>query len=363
MTESRFRWPVLLVLSALLTACIEPTTTIRRERGNEVHVRGAEPQPSVGTDELYTVQAGDTLFRIAFRHQTTVDQLVAWNSIADRNRIQVGQRLRVGSPAPISVHTAAVADLAPTPAPAVTVASGEPASRGVPVDALPQVGALATSNVDPDTGVMTAAVGDAGTISRVEPYREPQPAVPPPPIPSPSVTVATTTATVSAAVASGDSDPEATLSAPAHASSVPPAGAAAAIATSSSGAPSAVRNGWSWPASGRLIATFVAGDPTRPGLDIAGSEGQAVYAAADGEVLFSGTGIIGYGELIVISHPGGLLSAYGHSRRRLVAEGAAIKRGQQIAEMGRDSSGRQLLHFEIRKAGKPVDPLAYLPAR
>jgi lipoprotein NlpD len=115
--------------------------------------------------------------------------------------------------------------------------------------------------------------------------------------------------------------------------------------------------------AGRLAGTFVAGDATRSGIDITGTEGQAVYAAADGEVLFSGTGIIGYGELIVIQHPNGLLSAYGHSRRRLVNENAKIKRGQQIAEMGRDASGRQMLHFEVRKAGKPVDPLAYLPGR
>ena len=120
---------------------------------------------------------------------------------------------------------------------------------------------------------------------------------------------------------------------------------------------------WRWPADGHLIGRFVAGDATKQGVDIAGSSGQAVRAAADGVVVYSGAGLVGYGELIIIKHSEAWLSAYGHNRKRLVNEGQSIKAGQQIAEMGRSGASRDMLHFEIRHNGKPVDPLQYLPPR
>jgi lipoprotein NlpD len=89
--------------------------------------------------------------------------------------------------------------------------------------------------------------------------------------------------------------------------------------------------------------------------------GDVVFAAKSGEVVYSGRGITGYGELIVIKHDDSTLSAYGHNRARLVKEGQRVTQGQQIAEMGKDASGRALLHFEVRRNGKPVDPLSVLP--
>jgi lipoprotein NlpD len=120
---------------------------------------------------------------------------------------------------------------------------------------------------------------------------------------------------------------------------------------------------WRWPTDGHLVGRFVAGDPTRQGVDIAGTAGQPVRAAADGVVVYSGSGLVGYGELIIIKHDEQWLSAYGHNRRRLVEEGARVGAGQQIAEMGRTGASRDMLHFEIRYNGKPVDPLLYLPQR
>lgn len=120
---------------------------------------------------------------------------------------------------------------------------------------------------------------------------------------------------------------------------------------------------WQWPAEGQLIGRFVAGDPTRQGIDIAGNAGQPVLAAADGEVVYSGSGLVGYGELIIIKHSDSWLSAYGHNRKRLVNEGERVRGGQQIAEMGRSGASRDMLHFEIRRDGRPVDPLAHLPRR
>lgn len=120
---------------------------------------------------------------------------------------------------------------------------------------------------------------------------------------------------------------------------------------------------WRWPAEGVVIGRFTTGDATKQGVDIAGANGQAVRASADGVVVYSGGGLVGYGELIIIKHSESWLSAYGHNRKRLVNEGQNVKAGQQIAEMGRSGASRDMLHFEIRYNGKPVDPLQYLPKR
>lgn len=119
---------------------------------------------------------------------------------------------------------------------------------------------------------------------------------------------------------------------------------------------------WQWPTAGDILHPFDA-SATRRGLGIAGSAGQPVQAAAAGEVVYSGTALIGYGELIIIKHSNTLLSAYGHNRARLVQEGDRVGRGEQIAEMGMNERDEELLHFEIRRDGQPVDPLSYLPRR
>ncbi|WP_374381628.1 peptidoglycan DD-metalloendopeptidase family protein [Thermomonas sp.] len=127
--------------------------------------------------------------------------------------------------------------------------------------------------------------------------------------------------------------------------------------------PAASSLGWRWPTDGNVFGSFAAGDPTRQGIDIAGKAGQPVRAAADGVVVYSGSGLVGYGELVIVKHNDQWLSAYGHNRARLVNEGQLVKAGQQIAEMGRSGAARDMLHFEIRYNGKPVDPQAYLPKR
>lgn len=120
---------------------------------------------------------------------------------------------------------------------------------------------------------------------------------------------------------------------------------------------------WSWPADGAISSGYVAGEPTRQGIDITGTEGQPVRAAADGVVVYSGSGLVGYGELVIVKHNDAWLSAYGHNRSRMVNEGQRVTAGQQIAQMGHTGAAHDLLHFEIRFNGKPVDPMAYLPRR
>lgn len=122
-------------------------------------------------------------------------------------------------------------------------------------------------------------------------------------------------------------------------------------------------SGWAWPAEGPLVGRFSSNGSLNKGIDIGGQLGQPVVAASDGSVVYAGGGLRGYGELIIIKHSDIYVSAYGHNRRLLVREGQQVKAGQTIAEMGSTGTDRVKLHFEIRRQGKPVDPLQYLPSR
>ncbi len=126
-----------------------------------------------------------------------------------------------------------------------------------------------------------------------------------------------------------------------------------------SGARAAKRVTWTWPAQGDLLRGF--SQTGGKGVDIAGKLGQPVYAAGDGRVVYSGSGLLGYGKLIIVKHDKNYLSAYAHNHRILVSEGDKVASGQRIAQMGRTGADRVKLHFEIRRDGKPVDPLRYLP--
>lgn len=120
---------------------------------------------------------------------------------------------------------------------------------------------------------------------------------------------------------------------------------------------------WTWPANGEVVSTFKSGEPLRSGIRIAGRDGDRIVAAEAGRVVYSGSGLIGYGRLIIVKHNDNYLSAYGHNRKILVEEGDQVTKGQKIAEMGSATNGDPLLHFEIRRDGKPVDPLPRLPRR
>ncbi len=119
---------------------------------------------------------------------------------------------------------------------------------------------------------------------------------------------------------------------------------------------------WTWPVSGELMNGFSPGEGKK-GLDIGGKLGQPIRAAAGGKVVYSGSGLSGYGNLIIIKHNETYLSAYGHNRKLLVGEGKTVQQGELIAEMGDSGKEGIMLHFEIRRNGKPVDPLRYLPKR
>lgn len=120
---------------------------------------------------------------------------------------------------------------------------------------------------------------------------------------------------------------------------------------------------WQWPARGKILARYSAASALNKGVDIAGTLGEPVVAAAPGVVVYAGNGLRGYGNLLIIKHSERYLSAYAHNNRLLVAEQSVVKAGQQIAEIGSSGTDKSKLHFEIRRDGKPIDPLKYLPKR
>jgi lipoprotein NlpD len=187
---------------------------------------------------------------------------------------------------------------------------------------------------------------EIGQVLRVVPPTADNPVVVARPVASPSAAASSVTPTQSASAAR-----------PAAAATSPASAAAAAASAASE-----EELGWIWPTSaGAVLAGF--DEAKNKGLDIGGKVGDAVLAAADGRVVYSGAGLRGYGNLIILKHNNTYLSAYAHNQTLLVKEDQSVRKGQKIAEMGNSDSDKVKLHFEIRRQGKPVDPSRYLPAR
>ena len=183
-------------------------------------------------------------------------------------------------------------------------------------------------------------------------------------------TVTTTTTTTAAPAATFKPLPPLPAKADAKASGVaiatPAAGSAVPLTGAATPQPAAAREGdddltWAWPAGGPVVAPF--DDAKTKGLAIGGKAGDPVFAAADGRVVYAGSGLRGYGNLVIVKHNANYLTAYAHNQSLLVKEDQIVKRGQKIAEMGSTDADRVQLHFEIRKQGKPIDPARLLPAR
>lgn len=301
--RSAWAW---LVLTGLLAGCASTgpaPVEDRSGRSPRSEAPAARPATVLPAGASHRVVKGDTLYGIAFRNGLDYRDLARWNGIGAPYTIRVGDQLRLTDPA-----RAVAANSAPKPAPPTT----RPA-------ALPSAPAAASAATTPAIGTRPA---------------------PPTSAPAPAPPTATNAPSTPPPVA------------PAPPAAVPPVPAAA---TATSGAIA-----WRWPLNGSVLAGYVAGDPARSGIDISGKAGGQVVAAADGEVVYSGNGLVGYGELVIIKHSPSLLSAYARNGRRLVEERAQVKAGQPIAEL---ASGRPVLHFEIRRNGKPINPLEYLPSR
>ncbi len=266
----------LLVLEALVAGCARHAPAPIEEkfstRPPEPNVRTLKPAPAKNPihGEVYRVQAGDTLYSIAWRLGLDFRQLATMNEIRDPSRIVVGQVLRV---------RAAHAQPAGSVIPKVAQSRASLPNRAAPV-------------------ASTAAQSTAAH--------------------------ARSTAQISAGI-------------------------------------SATNLQWVWPAEGRVSRAVSATGSI--GLEIRGTRGQTIHAAGGGQVVYGGSGLRGYGQLLIIKHDERFLSAYAHNDKLLVAEGQRIERGQPIALMGDSGASEVMLHFEIRKGGKAVEPLQYLPKR
>ncbi len=385
-----------LLLAACATVNDAPVVDLSTDRGAPSRAARVEPTPSTRSAAAveYVVSAGDTLYGIAFRHGLDYRSLAEWNRILPPFTIRPGEVLRLqadaAGAAPAS-RPASTAVSAPPPKPPLVAGAAPSAVEPAPDTVMlagpepgdvPPPGEALTYGIDPVTAPAPEVddASDAGpaalaATARPSPLPPAGPSVPTGLLPVPTGRAPDGGALPGAlpAVVPAAPPPSGAL-ARAVAEPVSP-GPAAEMAGSDgpgvepavpgAGGPARTVGGvrWRWPAQGTLVERFAAGDPARQGIDLRGRAGAAVVAAADGEVVYSGNGLVGYGELIIIKHSAEFLSAYGHNRRRLVAEGERVRSGQAIAEMGRAPNGFDALHFEVRRAGRPVDPLQFLPPR
>ncbi|SEO79380.1 lipoprotein NlpD [Luteibacter sp. UNC138MFCol5.1] len=325
--------PLAATLAAVLvlSGCgIERSSVVvTRSPGSYQPARAATPPPPPGGS--YRVSKGDTLYSIAFRNKVDFRDLASWNGIASPYTIWPGQELRLSPPGRAS-HTA-------TPAPVVAATpppSPAPHAAPPPAGAQPGFAPVTEAESAPPPAVVSAPAPATTTNTPVVVAGKPAESVVPPP-----------------------AAPSAPATQPPPPVENPPASTpiVASGATRSAGGIT-----WRWPADGALIKKFSSGDAI-PGIEVGGKAGDPIRAAADGVVVYSGNGLVGYGELVIIKHSDSFLSAYGHNRKRLVKEGEKVKAGQTVAEMGSSGATRDELQFQIRRDGNPVDPLQYLPPK
>jgi len=332
-----------------------------------------DPRP-----ESYIVKRGDTLYSIALDNGIEYRELAEWNDLEDANRIRIGQSLRLRAPAgsvsgadgvqtrPILSSAAPEAralDEAPAlrPLPGASQPATQSAAQSAsPATAQPAEQPAAQPAAQPATPAASNSLLRSGPLARKLPYSEQNLALLSKPEPA-----ALAPSSASASVASPAASATPTLpAAPPAAQPAPQAapGASAANAQANTDTDGDDDNiDWAWPSNGKLLAGF--SEPANKGIDLAGRIGDPVLAAAAGKVVYSGQGLRGYGKLVIIKHNKTFLSAYAHNSNILVKEGQSVTRGQRIAESGNTDSDSPKLHFEIRRFGKPTDPIKFLPAR
>ncbi|MCC7079803.1 MAG: peptidoglycan DD-metalloendopeptidase family protein [Burkholderiales bacterium] len=291
-----------------------------------------KPSPSMAEARpgTYTVKRGDTLYAIANAHGVGYRDLARWNNISNPAAIEVGQVLLVKDPNAPAGAPSIAAPSAPV-APGATVTQPYQAPPPVQGQAM---GAVGTPLPPPGDKPLTTETPPADLITTPQAVK----------LPYSQAALAQLQETTPA---------PATSAAPAPAS-VPERQPAPSAADD----PDAVN--WGWPTKGKVIAEFNENGGPK-GVQIAGNPGQAIVAAAPGRVVYTGHGLRGYGNLVIIKHNDTYLSAYAHNRSVLVKQGDTVAKGQKIAEMGDSDASRVMLHFEIRRLGKPVDPMRFLP--
>ena len=296
------------------------TATLRSE-AKPAGSKPGSPAAPIETGRLHTIQKGDTLISVALTNGLDYRELAAWNNIVNPNVIKLGEVLRLTAPGSVSTSAQGTTTGQPQP--------GAPVSSPLILTPMPS-GTLAgnTDKVKTEPKAVTLPYSDQA-------YNR--------------------------------------LSAEAAAATVPSGQAASSVVAPALTTPTPVTPApviapgsddvdWAWPIQpvpkGKLIAMFT---DANKGVDISGGKGTPILASAPGKVVYSGAGLRGYGRLVIIKHNATWLSAYAHNEKILVAEGEEVKKGQKIAEMGSSDADQVKLHFEIRKQGKPVDPMKFLP--
>jgi lipoprotein NlpD len=279
----------------------------------------------------YTVKSGDTLYSIAWRYELDAEQLAAWNDISTRTRVKAGQRLHTREPSGYRDNASsdrAIAYAGPD------IPDGTPWVKAKKGDTLYSIARRSDMELD-ELAMLNQLdppyIIHPGQTIFLQPLSSSRSGVP-------ATTGSQSTRQDTAGAATKTTKP----------------------ATKSEIAwPSSIK--WQKPVQGKIVNKFDARRSDSKGIDIAGRLGDPVLAAAPGKVVYSGDGLISYGNLVIIKHNKQYLSAYAYNQKLLVKEGDVIKAGQQIATMGRKDNAKPMLHFEIRRNGKPVNPLKYLP--
>ena len=325
---SRLSFGAVLVASSLVVASLAgcasrslnaPPVVDWSNAGSSTRTTSAPTVP-----RYYTVRRDDTLASIARQFDTTPGDLAQWNALGADSKLRIDQVLRVNAPT-----LGGIPDASATGAVARPIDGGAVEQR--PLGGGPSMAqsASAQSASAPNSANVPEKTGPLGTK---RPYSD-------------------------AALAELSRPDRDGVAAPAPA----PAGASPAPASNAPTTMAPASVAWAWPAAGKPSTVF--GDGKTKGIDISGKAGEAVLAAADGTVTFVGAKVRGYGNFVIVRHTPQLLSVYAHNRTNLVAEGAVVKKGQKIAEMGDTDADAVKLHFEIRNDSKPVDPLKFLPER
>lgn len=300
----------------LLAGCFSQPPAPSVDRSTAIQSKASSaPQAPVAGPGYYTIRKGDTLYRIALEHGQDYRDISGWNNLSNPDSIKEGQVLRVAPPG--GSDTAGSGAVVTKPISTGSAVEARPLDKGVAVATAPAVNDGVKRepkvNKEPYSAEAHARLSGADAASRpaegkVEPKPEPKPEAAPVPV-----------------AASPDD-----------------------IA-------------WAWPSAGKVLANY--SESSNKGLDIGGKAGDPVFAAGDGRVVYAGSGLRGYGQLVIVKHNNSFLSAYAHNQKILVKEKQEVTRGQKIAEMGDTDSDKVKLHFEIRRQGKPIDPLIYLPKR
>lgn len=305
--SSRFAYALTLAVATAFVAGCASQAPVPVEERVQTSQTAAAPAVVEVPPGHYLVKKGDNLLRISLDNGQDYRDVAAWNKLEDPNRINVGQVLRVIPPE--SVAVARPVTLTPNPVATTTDKPRPPVAEVLKRE--PKGGVTPYS----DEAFARLKQGDGASSVKSGPALAEQKPVDTKP-------AAAENPQVSAAVEGVE---------------------------------------WAWPGDGKVIGTF--NDASNKGVDLAGKVGDPVQAAGAGKVVYAGTGLRGYGNLVIIKHNPTYLSAYAHNSKVLVKEGQSVTKGMKIAEVGSSDADQPKLHFEIRKQGKPVDPLVFLPKR